>query len=119
MYGLEIFWFLKPIADKELSDEIERLRSLEQQRQVINLSQDYEGENGHANDPGGVSPHAVKSPTVKKTRKRSRQSPLVTENPVDASDAEEILDGLMKEPANGLCKMFEVSDIFTKICGIW
>nr|GMC68078.1 uncharacterized protein LOC109179488 isoform X1 [Ipomoea batatas]GME09248.1 uncharacterized protein LOC109179488 isoform X1 [Ipomoea batatas] len=95
------------LKNKELSEEIERLQSLEQQRQVNNLSQDYEGENGQANDPGGVSPHAFKSPTIKKTRKRSRQSLLVNENPVDASDAEENLDDLMKEPTNGLCKMIE------------
>nr|GMD56033.1 uncharacterized protein LOC109179488 isoform X1 [Ipomoea batatas]GME11170.1 uncharacterized protein LOC109179488 isoform X1 [Ipomoea batatas] len=102
------------LKNKELSVEIERLQSLEQQRQVNNLSQDYEGENGQTNDPGGVSPHAFKSPTIKKTRKRSRQSLLVNENPVDASDAEENLDDLMKEPTNGLCN--EVTDAEHLIC---
>ncbi|RAL39858.1 hypothetical protein DM860_013059 [Cuscuta australis] len=90
------------LRNKDLSMEIEKLRTVEQERQDNIVSRDYEDESGRKNYNGYVSSHA---------RRRRRQSlPLSIEYPVDETSAaagEEILDGLSCEPDKDLCKMIE------------
>lgn len=95
-------WMEENLRNKDLSMEIEKLRTVEQERHDNIVSQDNEDESGQKNYNGHVSSHV---------RKHRRQSlPPAIEFPVDDTSAaarEEILDGLTMGPAKDLCKMIE------------
>ncbi|KAL3530046.1 hypothetical protein ACH5RR_009368 [Cinchona calisaya] len=99
------------IAYKELAKEIERLRSLQREGRCCQ-ARDDKVDNGPVDVPGSsqAESHSSDVVSVKKARKRSRQSLYRRHDKYNPSASEELGHAQLNVSANGSCKQTEAND---------